>query len=55
MSADDIIGELSIPISKSVRKPIRTWFDLFAPADLSADGATVGSLELSVHVVSPQS
>ena len=49
LSSDDIIGEVSIPILKSVRKPTRTWFDLFAPADMSADGATMGSLELSVH------
>ena len=55
MSADDVIGEVSISVLKSVRKPMRTWYDLFAPVDESADGATVGSLELSVHVVSPQS
>jgi hypothetical protein len=47
LSADDTIGEVSIPISKSVRKPIRRWFDI------TADGATTGELELSVHVMDP--
>ena len=47
MSADDTIGEVSIPIPNAVRKPIRRWFDV------TADGKTTGELEMSVHVMDP--
>ena len=47
MSADDTIGEVSIPISSSNRTPLRKWFNI------TGDGKTTGEIELGIQIQDP--
>ena len=47
MSADDTIGEVTVPITGSLRSPLRKWFDI------TGEGKTTGEVELGIRIEDP--